>query len=280
MSRLQLAKVWQQSKRLKIIVGNHANLLFRSDCLLCGSDIRTHYSKPSKAQPQSKLHGIDICGACFPKLKRNLVCCEYCAIPLEVALSQMDESLALCGACQTQPPLWQKVIASFVYEYPMDRFLVAMKYNGRVDLATCLARLMAQDLLISYHFSHSEKNTTSDVRPDCLIPVPLHPRRETLRGYNQATLLANELSKQLNIPLNSGLIKRTRHTPMQSALSKNQRAKNLTAAFMINNSVSIPKYVAVIDDVMTTGSTAKVISKALLNAGVERVDIWCCARAE
>jgi len=123
-----------------------------------------------------------------------------------------------------------------------------------------------------YDFDGEEK-------PDCIVPVPLHFIREFQRGYNQAELIAKQLSYNLEIPLNRNLIKRIRHTPSQSSLSKKERQRNLRKAFVCTQS-EMPKFIALVDDVMTTGSTVEAITKILFGAGVKRVDVWCCARAE
>ncbi|MBT8141123.1 MAG: ComF family protein [Gammaproteobacteria bacterium] len=192
-------------------------------------------------------------------------------------LQDNEISEELCGACQQNPPPWEKAIATFVYAYPLDRLVIGLKYHGRLDYADTLAALMSQDL--QYAYANNE-NIHKNGLPQALLPVPLHPIREFQRGYNQAHLLANALSRHLSVPVLPGLVHRVRHTPRQSLLSQEQRQKNLQKAFQVNHKIEIPEFVALIDDVMTTGATAEAVSKALISAGVKRVDVWCCARAE
>ena len=248
---------------------------FRKDCLICNADLIALYDEPFVVESI-----IDLCKQCKFQFTFNIYCCEICAIPLpnnsQLLASQNVEVIKLvCGDCQKQKPLWAKALTSFIYEYPLDRLLVALKYNRRIDYIKTLARLLSHDIELEYSFFDSKT-----LRPEFIVPVPLHLFRESQRGYNQAQLLARELSKKLGLPLETNLIRRVRHTPQQSQLSKKQRTKNLAKAFEINSQQYIPKYIALVDDVMTTGSTAHAITKVLLDAGVKRVDVWCIARAE
>ncbi len=248
----------------------------RNDCLICSVNLIERYQTSV-----STVSAIDICSQCRTQFTENLFCCATCAIPLNQATQKNDSSQntaaieMMCGACQKHLPLWSKALTSFIYEYPVDRLLIALKYQRRIDYAKCLALILSQDIELAYNFTD-----VNIPKPDCIVPVPLHLYRECLRGYNQANLLARELSKQLKFPLQDKLITRVRHTPQQSRLSKKQRAKNLRNAFSLNLKETIPRYVALVDDVMTTGSTAHAVTKTLLDAGVQRVDVWCIARAE
>ena len=259
---------------LPVKIKKWLQIRFRNNCLLCDADLIGQYQEPFIEKSI-----VDLCIACRKQCRANILCCACCAIPLKTRthseFSQQDSRKHLCGACQKQKPLWEKALSSFVYEYPVDRLLIALKYQTRIDYTKSLASLLVQDVELEYDFENTEV-----VKPDCIVPVPLHLFRECRRGYNQAHLLARELCKQLGFPLQTKLIKRTRHTPQQSRLSKKQREKNLRKAFAINVFENIPKYIVLVDDVMTTGSTAHAVTKLLLDAGVQRVDVWCVARAE
>jgi len=260
----------EQYNQIKIKATKILRTLVRHDCLWCGLPINSVSSIKNKS-----FSSIDLCKECQQGLSRNLVCCECCAIPLDLTESHLGQQKIMCGQCQSQSPPWQRAVVCFNYTYPVDRFLMALKYKGRVDIARCMANLMSEDLKHSYDFTDRKNHI-----PSCLIPVPLHPLRETSRGYNQATLLARILGQKLDIPVNDSLIERSRHTPRQSSLTKTQRSKNLRKAFQVRASVKVPEFVAIIDDVMTTGSTVESVCKTLLQVGVKRVDVWCCARAD
>lgn len=116
-------------------------------------------------------------------------------------------------------------------------------------------------------------------RPDCLLPVPLAKKRLRQRGYNQAAMLAHWLGTSLNLPVNEQLLKRTKETPAQQGLNAKARKRNLRGAFTLLNAEQVQgRHVALIDDVLTTASTADAISRLLIEAGARRVDVYCLAR--
>jgi ComF family protein len=114
--------------------------------------------------------------------------------------------------------------------------------------------------------------------PDLILPVPLHKDRYRERGFNQSIEIARVVASRLKIPLDLSSCLRHRNTFRQTDLSAKQRRANLHNAFMINRPLTV-QHVAILDDVMTTGSTANELAKTLKKSGVNRVDIWVCARA-
>jgi len=115
--------------------------------------------------------------------------------------------------------------------------------------------------------------------PDTLIPVPLHNLRMIKRGFNQACELGSHISKTLDIPLLSASFRRRRNTKAQSGLSRQQRRNNVHGAFYWHDPVKPAQHVALIDDVMTTGTTVTECARVLKKAGAKRVDIWVATRA-
>lgn len=114
--------------------------------------------------------------------------------------------------------------------------------------------------------------------PQALIPVPLHWHRLMVRGFNQAQELAQPLGRQLGIPVRSRLVTRTRATRSQVGLTRALRRRNLRAAFTVAPT-PLPSHVALIDDVITSGSTVEALAASLRQAGVARVDVWAVSRA-
>ena len=114
-------------------------------------------------------------------------------------------------------------------------------------------------------------------RPQALLPVPLHPNRWRERGYNQALELARPIAQRLGIRLLPNALQRLRDTPQQAQLALPQRQRNIRAAFAVPQALAL-QHIAIIDDVMTTGSTANEIARVLRAAGVKRVQVWVCAR--
>lgn len=125
----------------------------------------------------------------------------------------------------------------------------------------------------------AEKLLDSDIEmPDALLPVPLHRNRLWQRGYNQAIELFRPVSRQLDIPMINRGVERSRSTPSQVGMHIRERKRNLKGAFRVNR--PLPAHIAIVDDVITTGTTVSELARALKKAGVEKVQVWSAARAE
>ena len=104
----------------------------------------------------------------------------------------------------------------------------------------------------------------------------MHPNRLKKRGFNQAVILAQHLKTRLKIPINLNLCIKSLDTTAQMTLDREARERNLRQAFQINQKP--PQHIAIIDDLLTTGSTAHELAQSLKKAGAVRVEVWCCAR--
>lgn len=203
--------------------------------------------------------GRDLCSGCADDLPHLKIACSRCAMPLPV--------VGICGACQHDPPPFDITRALFHYREPVDHLIQALKFNRKLYVARLLGDLMAQQLA-SIH-----------PRPEAIIPVPLHPLRLRQRGFNQALELARPVAQRLAIPLLPQACCRGRDTAAQSGLDAVARHRNLKGAFTVDADVNL-RHVALVDDVMTTGSTVAALAQALRHRGVERVDVWVIARAD
>jgi ComF family protein len=141
-----------------------------------------------------------------------------------------------------------------------------LKFNAQYKNARLLGLLLAEGL------------RQTPQLPDCLIPVPLHKARYRERGFNQSIEIARTAGKALQIPVDVHSCIRHRDTPHQTQLTAKQRRKNMKNAFSIRQAIPA-RHIAIIDDVMTTGSTVHELAAVLKKAGVARVDVWVCARA-
>jgi ComF family protein len=219
-------------------------------CALCGA---------AGVQHAGRLR--DLCPACQQALPWADAHCTRCALPLSATAVE-----ALCGRCQTQPPAFESCLSPFEYRAPLDHLLLGLKFNGRLAQARLLGELMADWL-----------SAVVDTPPDHIIPVPLHATRLRERGFNQAVELARPIACHFGLAVNTGAVQRTRATSPQSDLSRKERLKNIKGAFEVRQPLN--GQVVIVDDVMTTGSTAHELAQALLRAGAERVQVWICARA-
>ncbi len=220
--------------------------LYPAHCLLCGD---------------KGARGRDLCGACFGELPWNRRACPRCAAPLPP-----DAEDRLCGNCLKALPAWDEARSPLAYGYPVDKLVQRFKFDGDLPVGRLLAELLAD-----YLAAGSE-------RPDCIVPVPLHPARLKERGFNQAAELARPVGKKLKIPVRLDLCERVRATDVQSKLDAAERKKNLRDAFAVKRSVD-GKHLAILDDVVTTGATVDSLTRTLRDAGAVKVSVWCVARA-
>ncbi len=142
----------------------------------------------------------------------------------------------------------------FTKESLMQRLMHQFKYKGNRELGLQLGRMMGEQLLQSGRF-----------QADALIPIPLFPRKEKRRGYNQATVLCLGIKESMNIPLFDKVINRPQHTETQTKKGRIERWKNMEGKFMLDNTAAIrDKHVLLIDDVVTTGATLEACATELL----------------
>ena len=173
----------------------------------------------------------------------------------------VDEGDKLCRDCKKGKHLYDEGCAAFEYDEYMSASIYRFKYNGKREFAAWYGRAMAKNLgpkIRSY-------------APKVIIPVPIHKSRLKKRGYNQAALIAKELSKHVGIPVREDLSKRTVATKVQKDLGAASRQNNLKKAFIVTPNVVKYETVLIVDDIYTTGSTIDALAGALKAAGVKKV---------
>lgn len=219
------------------------NLKIPSLCTLCNQFHQGH---------------LALCNFCIDLMTPLGPACQYCAHPLP------DAHLLICGHCIKKRPHFDNAYIAYPFEEPLRGLLHQFKYHDGLYLTSFLCHLMMKALPIEAQ------------QAQCLIPVPMHPKKIKTRGFNQAAVLVNKLSKQINLPCNLFACEKIKDTLPQASLNSNERRRNLKHAFQAR---PMPyKHVILIDDLLTTGSTANELARTLKKTGVARVDIWCCAR--
>lgn len=191
--------------------------------------------------------------------------------------NNIDFSPLTCPECIIRPPTFDTTHAAFIYTGALPFIMHQFKSKG----ATFWAKELSGELITSITKQNSSShNQLSQDKPLALVPVPLHWTRRFTRGYNQSELIAHALSKTLNIPI-MPLISKTNATKKQQNLTRKKRLQNLQNSFQIDRPLrnqKLPKYIALVDDVMTTGATMETLAQLLKSQGVERIDIWVLAR--
>ena len=179
-----------------------------------------------------------------------------------------------CGACLRGDDLLEHTVAAVRYDFPWDGLISRFKFRGATDLAGPLARLLA-DAAVRQQALHGIP------RPEWLVPVPLTAERLRERGYNQAWELARRVSRQVGIPTAPGLLARVVGGPHQADLPRARRLRQVEGAYAPTPAglqALRGCRVAVIDDVMTTGATARELARTLRRAGASAVQVWVLAR--
>jgi ComF family protein len=169
----------------------------------------------------------------------------------------------LCGTCRLREHAFDFARSALIFNDPLREVIHHLKYSDRVSLARPLGRLLCECIEREAFQGH------------VVIPVPLHRKRERRRGFNQACLIAESLTR-LNRTIDTTTLRRRKNTPSQTGLSRSQRTLNLAGAFEVRGRV--PECVIVVDDVYTTGSTLHEVAKTLKRHGAKRVEVLTVAR--
>lgn len=166
-----------------------------------------------------------------------------------------------CMDCMVVPKSYKCGFPVFFYEEPLKAALYDFKYKNQRDYAIFFAECMDR------YYGKIIKRL--DI--DGLVPVPLHPHKRKVRGYNQAQLLAEAFSKRTGIPVYKKQLLRVVETSPQKELDDKKRMKNLKNAFQLDVNAIKLKRVLLVDDIYTSGATIESCTEILLGAGTEEV---------
>ena len=210
--------------------------------------------------------GLPLCEHCHADLPWLTHACPRCAEPLPPAAP----GGGLCGRCLHQPGRVQHTRSALRYQFPLPALIQQYKERANVPVLRLLARL----------FCDRFADGIAEQPPQLLLPVPLHRGRLFQRGYNQAAELAYWIGRELALPQRNDLCRRAQPTPHQQGLSARQRRHNLRRAFSAELPAGVAR-VAIIDDVITTGSTVEALAQALQRSVGKRplsIEAWSIAR--
>lgn len=188
--------------------------------------------------------------------------CIKCSTPL-----RMIEDGPTCEQCINSKYYFDRAISVVKYEADIKTLIYKFKYSSHTYLATTLGLIMAHKL------------KEEGIEADIIIPVPLHKNREKERGFNQATLIGKYISKEVNIPLDTDILIRTKNTEVMHNLTRRERLENVKEAFKVSNKRVIRnKDILLVDDIFTTGATVDACSKELVDSGARSVTVLTFAR--
>lgn len=222
------------------------NLLFpQEECYLC--------RRPGVYN--SKNPWCEDCSQKMDELQRKFSYCEHCG-------KCLANEAQICLECSRQNPSFALARAVGPYEGGFCKAVQVLKFLGRRQLADKMGILMGQKV----------KAEPLYWPLDVIVPVPISRRHLHRRGFNQSELLASQIAKLLDLPLQTNLLIRTKETPAQSELSREEREKNLLCAFKVKNANQLKnRNILLVDDVYTTGSTCRECTRVLLAAGAQKV---------
>lgn len=200
-------------------------------------------------------YGTKICVQCYPKLLR--IGGTFC---LKCGKMLSDAKTEYCDDCLNGAHAFHSGRALYQYQGVVKKSIYRFKYAGRKEYGEFFGEQMAR------HLAEFIRQTGAEA----IVPVPLYAAKKRKRGFNQAEVLAENLSRCTGIPV-CNLVTRVRNTVPQKQLDREERQNNLKKAFKIRQNDVKLKTTIIIDDIYTTGSTIDAVARVLLQAGVKRV---------
>uniref|UniRef100_A0A486XVM8 Competence protein F homolog, phosphoribosyltransferase domain protein YhgH required for utilization of DNA as sole source of carbon and energy n=1 Tax=Rheinheimera sp. BAL341 TaxID=1708203 RepID=A0A486XVM8_9GAMM len=216
--------------------------LLPSPCLWCSLPVQ-HFNR-------------QLCPACAEALPQlPYLLCHYNLL----WLPQVSRGLEHAG--------FDQLLSISYYQQPYRHWLQRWKFDQDYAAGELLQQLFSG--LLAQYAKHQRL-------PEAILYVPMHPAKQRKRGFNPAQLLAQAAARQLRIPLISAF-SRPQQQQAQVGLNRKQRQKNLRSTFVLNDAITLPKRVALVDDVVTTGATANALCRLLRRGGVSHISIWTVA---
>ncbi len=200
----------------------------------------------------------DLCFLCEQPLPaHHKVVCPQCY----QKITPLDPVIIQNLLNEIRPRYFDELYVCFAFDQTFQFLIHLLKYQQYTYIAQLFGRSLAKRLPLNF---------------DCVTAVPLNPVRQKERGYNQSLLIAHELSEITRIPLYEHLLVRTRNTPSQTKLSREERKQNVREAFGLNQKVEGLR-ILLIDDVITTGSTLNECARILRDGGAAHITIAAMA---
>lgn len=214
---------WALAPRIKLLVSSTLHAVYPEICLICQNELSGGESS--------------ICSFCYSEL-------EFTNFEHFTESTPLDQLF------------WGRAQLHFTYSLfyysktnPSKKLLSALKYERRREVGEIFGKMIGERI----------KDAPELTDLDCLIPVPLHPKKEFIRGYNQSEMLAKGIAEQLAVPLDLGYLKRNEHSKSQTSLGRFKRWDNVQEKFALTKNLQDYNHIALVDDVVTTGSTLESI---------------------
>lgn len=236
--------------------------MFITNCIFCKIDL-----------------GINtgVCNFCYsilPWLHIVKYKCNRCQKTL--SFEEQNTQHEICYNCYSEQEnltkynIFNKIFAVFSYQDPIKQLILDLKFKQKLSYGKFLGTILSK-YIINHCYKHQQL-------PSTIIPIPLHVERLRKRGFNQAYEIAKYVAKNIKIKINNTACIKIKNTISQMNLIKNKRNTNIKNAFL---ATKLPdKHIAILDDVITTGSTTKDLCKTIIQENPDiNIDIWCICRA-
>ena len=234
----------------RVVVDPVLALVFPAACASCGAAV-------------DRPRGGPLCGTCWSTLPAHPAASCACGEPLA------SPHASRCGRCRRGLSPFARGASLGPYEGSLRAVIHALKYRGQRTAAGELGRRL--------HGDPAARAVLDGAA--ALVPVPLHPRRLAERGFNQAALLAEDLARRSGVPACERALVRREDTPSQAGLSAAARRANVARAFAVRQRARVDgRVIVLVDDVHTTGATARACARALEEAGAAEVRLLTVAR--
>lgn len=203
-----------------------------------------------------------LCPKCLKKIEYiNSNSCPFC--------NKLTRYGQVCPNCKRNHHL-NGLIAACYFNEPIKKLIYQYKYRKARDISKLLSRIIIEK--ITGHKIAEKENTI-------VVPIPLHPLSKTKRGFNQAQLIAKDVSTKLKLNYQPEIIKRVKLTKTQAKLTREERKENIKDAFSLTNKINLKnKDIILIDDVFTTGATLEEAARTVKKATARQV--WGCVVAK
>jgi len=239
--------------RIKAVCRGVLDLLLPPLCARCGEAV----SQPGQ-----------LCAGCF-QLMRFIAepLCRRCGVPFDTVAQA--GAARICESCLRSAPPWRQARAALLYDEAAKSLILPLKHDDRGDLVAVLGLHMHR------------AGAALLARADMLVPVPLHRRRLLHRRFNQAAILAREVGRRAHLPVLADGLQRPHATGALGFSSARERAEALREAIVVRpdrRDRIAGQRVLLIDDVLTSGATARACAHALLDAGATNVDVLVASR--
>jgi ComF family protein len=255
----------------RAVVDDLVTTFFPADCKACGG-------------PLLRAGLIPICEECIGGVQtQSATLCARCGEMLDLEgvryAGQFPEEGLVCSPCRMVEPGFARAVAYGVYEDALREMVHLLKYEGTRGVARPLGRMLARTIETLKDEAAAEL---------VVVAVPLFPAKERQRGYNQAVLLADAALKELKrsapewrLRSSHGVIRRVKDTQSQFELTPSGRRRNLKGAFAVSETADlIGREVLLVDDIYTTGATARACATVLGRAGASKVWVATVSRAQ